>query len=64
MKRQVSYQGDVYTLKRNAPDAPDLGAMSSLGARVWLLKHTVRKGPIGRADPYLKGLRIRDTPPA
>jgi hypothetical protein len=40
----VMYQGNIYKLRSRKIEVPDLDAMDSLSALVWLNRNTIAKG--------------------
>lgn len=40
----ITYQGDTFKVKRNVSELPNLNAMDSLSARMWIMRNTYPRG--------------------
>lgn len=54
-KRSVTLNGRTYKVRSDSVEIPDLEAMSSIAAAVWINQHTYRRGYHAAPNP-LRGL--------
>ena len=55
-KRVVEYDGEVYKVRRQEVEVPDLAVMDRMGALIWLNRNTYGKGRSNVKPNPLAGL--------
>lgn len=54
----VTYNGNIYKLKSNKIEVPDLQSMSSLAALVWINQNTIARGYTKKEDILIGGFDL------